>query len=167
MRSSLKHWPSPAMAVALVALFVALGGSASALVVVTSKNIKNGTIRGKDIHRRTITSARIKRNSLNGSVINESSLGQVPVAGAVSRVDRQARTISLGGGGIQSVTATCISGMSATGGGAKLSNPANDFVTGTYPAGRNGWTAEGAPGLGTPGTLTAYVMCAPARAATP
>src|SRR4051794_33789998 len=54
MRSMLRSRPSPAMVVALIALFVALGGSASALVVVTTKNIKNGTIRSKDIHKRTI-----------------------------------------------------------------------------------------------------------------
>jgi hypothetical protein len=73
--------PSPAMVVALLALFVALGGSASALVVVTTKNIKNGTIRGKDLHKRTLTSARVKKNGLGGSVIKESSLGKVPNAG--------------------------------------------------------------------------------------
>ena len=40
--------PSPAMAVALVALFMAMGGSAYALVV-TSGSIKNNTIRSVDV----------------------------------------------------------------------------------------------------------------------
>ena len=169
MRRLSRYRPSPAMVVALIALFVAMGGSASALVVITSKNIKNGTIRGKDIHRRTIASSRIKRNGLDGSAIDEASLGQVPLARSISRVDRRSKTIRMTvGGGVQSVTAGCGAGLSATGGGAQLSDPVDDFLAGSFPAGRNGWTAQGVPGsLTTAGTLTAWVLCAPAKAATP
>src|SRR5206468_13100730 len=87
MRRLSRYRPSPAMVVALIALFVAMGGSASALVVITSSNIKNGTIRGKDIHKRTITAKRIKKNALGGSVIKESSLGQVPDAAHADSAD--------------------------------------------------------------------------------
>jgi hypothetical protein len=80
LRTTLRHRPSPAMLVALLSLFVALGGSAGALVVVTSQNIANGSIRGKDIHKRTITAKRIKSNALGGSVIDESKLSKVPAA---------------------------------------------------------------------------------------
>ena len=80
LRATLRRRPSPAMVVALLSLFVALGGSAGALVVVTSKNITNGTIRGKDIHKRTITAKRIRTNGLGGSVIDESKLSKVPAA---------------------------------------------------------------------------------------
>jgi len=75
------------MVVALLALFVALGGSAGALMVVTSRNIKNGTIRGKDIHKRTITSRRIKRNGLGGAVIDEAGLSAVPNANHAAAAD--------------------------------------------------------------------------------
>jgi hypothetical protein len=64
-----RRLPSPAMVVALIALFVALGGSAYALVI-TGKQIKNGSITGKDV----------KRNSLTGRQIRESRLGPVPRA---------------------------------------------------------------------------------------
>jgi hypothetical protein len=64
MRTLLQHRPSPAMLVSLVALFVALGGSASALVVVTSANIKDGTILGKDIRNRTITGKKLKNHTV-------------------------------------------------------------------------------------------------------
>ena|SRR5215211_3814489 len=160
--------PSPAMVVALVALFVAMGGSAGALVVVTSENIQNGTIRGKDIHQRTITAKRIKRNGLNGSVIKESSLGLVPLADSISRVDRQSRTITMTTSSpTQSVTATCATGLTAVGGGGRLGEPDSDLLAGSYPASGNSWTAQGNPGSATPGTLTAYVLCVPAASATP
>jgi collagen triple helix repeat protein len=45
--------PSPAMVVALIALFVSLAGNAGAgaLLLVTSKNIKNGSIQAVDLSR--------------------------------------------------------------------------------------------------------------------
>jgi hypothetical protein len=47
--------PSPALAVALIALFVALGGTATAGgLLITSRQIKNGTIQAVDINSRTL-----------------------------------------------------------------------------------------------------------------
>jgi hypothetical protein len=64
MRTLLHKRPSPAMLMSLVALFVALGGSAGAVVVITSANIKNGTIRGNDIHNRTITGKKLRNHTV-------------------------------------------------------------------------------------------------------
>lgn len=56
--------PSPSMIVALIALCVALGGSAYAASQINGKNIKNGTITGKKLHSRTITSRQIARSTV-------------------------------------------------------------------------------------------------------
>ncbi len=45
----LRFRPSPALAVAFVALLVALGGTAYAAIVVTGKNVRNGSLTGADI----------------------------------------------------------------------------------------------------------------------
>jgi len=51
--------PSPAMVVALVALFVALGGTGTAAtLLVTSKQIKDGTIQVRDMSRQATRSLR-------------------------------------------------------------------------------------------------------------
>jgi hypothetical protein len=71
--------PSPAMVVALVALVMAMGGSAYALVI-TGKSIRNGTVTGKDLRNRSVTGNDTKRDSLGGGSIKESSLGIVPQA---------------------------------------------------------------------------------------
>lgn len=71
--------PSPAMVVALVALVMAMGGSAYALVI-TGKSIRNGTVTGKDLRNRSVTGNDTKRDSLGGGSIKESSLGVVPQA---------------------------------------------------------------------------------------
>jgi hypothetical protein len=56
--------------VATLALFIALGGTGYAAATVTSKDIKNRTIRGADV----------KRNTLTGTQIRESRLRRVPRA---------------------------------------------------------------------------------------
>ena len=71
--------PSPAMIVALVALFVAMGGSAYALVI-TGKSIRNGTVTGKDLRDRSITGKEAQRDSFGANAIKEGDLGIVPQA---------------------------------------------------------------------------------------
>ena len=66
--------PSPAMAVALVALFMAMGGSAYALVI-TSRSIKNNTIRSVDIRNGGLLGKDVRDDSLGGGAIKESTLG--------------------------------------------------------------------------------------------
>jgi hypothetical protein len=66
------------MVVALIALFVALGGTGYALTI-TGGQIKNSTITGRDV----------KRNSLGGREIRESRLGTVPRAGVAERIGRR------------------------------------------------------------------------------
>jgi hypothetical protein len=71
--------PSPAMAVALVALFMAMGGSAYALVV-TSGSIKNNTIRSVDVRNGALIGKDVRADGLGGRAIKESTLGTVPSA---------------------------------------------------------------------------------------
>jgi hypothetical protein len=103
MRKLLANLPSPAMAVAFIALLAALSGTATALQgkntvdsgdikngvvksedikngAVTSKKIKNGAVTSKKIKNGAVTSAKVKDGSLTGTDINESTLGQVPSA---------------------------------------------------------------------------------------
>jgi hypothetical protein len=55
----MRRLPSPAMIVALLALCVALGGSAYAASKINGNNIKNGTISGKKLKNRTITAKKL------------------------------------------------------------------------------------------------------------
>jgi hypothetical protein len=65
------------MAVALVALFMAMGGSAYALVV-TSGSIKNNTIRGEDVRNGGLLGKDFRKNGVGGGAIKESTLSAVP-----------------------------------------------------------------------------------------
>ena len=71
MRRLLNSRPSPAMVVALIALFVALGGSGYAAI-----SIKNGSLPGK----------KLKRNSVTGKQVRESTLKTVPQARSATQL---------------------------------------------------------------------------------
>ena len=60
------------MIVALVALFVSLGGTATATgLLITGRDVQDGSLTGRDV----------KNNALKGADVLESSLGRVPTAG--------------------------------------------------------------------------------------
>ncbi|MGH3993917.1 MAG: hypothetical protein ACRDSN_15835, partial [Pseudonocardiaceae bacterium] len=68
---------------ALIALFVALGGSAYALSI-TGASIVNGSVRGADIKNHSLTGKDVKRDGVGGVTVKESRLGAVPLADAVT-----------------------------------------------------------------------------------
>jgi len=84
--------PSPSMGVALVALFVSLGGVSYGVATgsidsreiknntVRSKDIRNSEVRGRDIRNSTIRGPDVALNTLSGLDVDESKLGPVPVA---------------------------------------------------------------------------------------
>ena len=76
--------PSPSMAVALVALFVALGGSSYAALKVSSRQIVNNSVRSADLRNNDVRARDVRNNSLTGADINEARLGTVPSAAGAS-----------------------------------------------------------------------------------
>lgn len=103
MLRNFKRRPSPAMAVAFVALLAALSGTAVALPgkntvdsgdlkknavknadiaknAVNGKKVKNSSLASGDVKNESLTGGDVKNESLTGSDINESTLGKVPSA---------------------------------------------------------------------------------------
>jgi hypothetical protein len=87
--------PSPAMAVALLALFMAMGGSAYALVV-TSGSIKNNTIRSVDVRNGGLLGKDVRVDGIGGRAIKESTLATVPGA-LVAEGSRHFAVVNAGG----------------------------------------------------------------------
>jgi hypothetical protein len=95
--------PSPAMAVAVVALFLSLSGVSYGVATgfidsreikdnqvqsrdirqnsIRTKDLRNNEIRGRDIRKSTVRSEDVALNTLTGNDINESRLAKVPAAG--------------------------------------------------------------------------------------
>ena len=84
--------PSPAMVVALLALFVALGGSSYAALTVTGRNVKNSSLTGRDV----------KNNSLTGRDVKNLSSGDVKDSSLLAR-DFKRGQLPAGAQGIQGV----------------------------------------------------------------
>jgi hypothetical protein len=77
------HLRSPALGVALLALFVALGGTGYAALKlpknsVGSKQIRKGGVRNSDIASNAVTGAKVKRASLDGTDFKAGTLPQGP-----------------------------------------------------------------------------------------
>ena len=82
-----RHLPSPAMIVALVALFVALGGAAYAGVTlsnnsVKSATIKNGEVKTADLANSAVTNLKLKNNAVNSAKVKNGSLEAADLSAA-------------------------------------------------------------------------------------
>ena len=70
MRSTLRRLARRhTTAVAYLALFAALGGSAYAAVTVTGKQIKDGTVTGKDVKNRSLGAAKLSAGALGRNAL--------------------------------------------------------------------------------------------------
>ena len=68
---------------ALMALFIALGGTSYAVSTIGTKEIKNNSVRSIDVRNGQLTSRDVKRGSLGARAVKESALGTVPRANRV------------------------------------------------------------------------------------
>jgi hypothetical protein len=68
--------PSPAFVIALIALFVALGGTSFAAINALPKN----SVGSKQLKKNAVTTAKIKNGAVTGAKINPATLGTVPSA---------------------------------------------------------------------------------------
>lgn len=81
--SARKLSPSPSMVVAVIALVVALSGSAYAAVTINGKNIKKGTVTSKQIKDKTITGTDIKNGTIGGVDVKKGTLSADKLAAGV------------------------------------------------------------------------------------
>ena len=153
-------------AVAYLALFAALGGSAYAAVTVTGKQIKDGTITGKDVKNRSLGAGKLSASALGSLAGERGPAGPQGPAGPKGEPGKQGPTGPAGATGAQgpqgpagvtnieyrvsagksvakndTVTdhVNCTSGKAALGGGA-ANFPSNSpaRVVSSAPGGDNG-----------------------------
>jgi len=72
--------PSPALVISVIALFVAIGGSAYAAKKIGTKEIKKNAVTSAKIKKNAVTTTKIKNDAVTGAKVDESSLGSVPNA---------------------------------------------------------------------------------------
>jgi hypothetical protein len=158
-----------------LALFMAMSAGAYAAVSlpansVGTKQIKNGAVTKPKLAAKSVDGSKVAPRSLTGANINLTRLGKVPTATTADRLAKIQRTTAPGANkaiqdSVAAATATCPQGTFVVGGGAHLSDQANQVTNDSYPSANNAWTADVFNGgTGAPG-FTVYALCARAAGA--
>jgi hypothetical protein len=163
--------PTPALVIALLALFASVGGVGYAAATVTGRDVRNNSLTGRDVSTSSVRGKDVKHDSMTGSDVRESRLGKVPAATAADTAGSariaQVQIVTATGtapasGAAGSATATCPAGLKVVGGGAQVADPNNAFVNDIWPSAPNAFTARAFSGSGTDQSFTVYAICASA-----
>jgi hypothetical protein len=167
--------PSPAMTVACLALFVALGGTGYAASQLPPKSVgrdqlQNGSVGNLQIRDGAITPSKLRTGVVTGVKIRDGSIGRKDLAAGVlppaaTTVLRQASGDPVEPGAAGAVSAVCEAGERASGGGGGFAGPptTNDKVVDSIPVGEDRpvvrWRVTMFNGGTQPRTPVAYVLC--------
>jgi hypothetical protein len=178
--------PSPAMIVAFIALFVAIGGSSYAVTRLPSgsvgtKQLKKNAVTGAKVKNGSLTAADIKVSSLAGvasaaNAANATNAGHAAAAAGLDRVvyvnqpsavgaatgDPANPTITIAG-----AVASCPPGTFVVGGGVGVDDNTNTAVVDSFVnPGGHGWAARvDNADLGAAHGFTVVAVCVAATAA--
>lgn len=144
-----RRTPSPSMAVALVALFIALGGVAWAAATIGASDIEDNAVRTDHIKR-----GQVKTSDLAGSAKAAFLSSHVRV--------RDGDTESVNNGAISGPSASCNPGEIAIAGGVRWSTTpqANTMVMlESGPNGTDAWTVTVGNTSGSTQSFTVRVVC--------
>ena len=105
--------PTPATIIALIALFIALGGTTYAATSlpansVGTKQLRNAAVTTAKLHNQAVTGAKVANNSLTGTQINASTLGTVPNA---AHAEHATNADQLAGQPASTYRASCPAGL--------------------------------------------------------
>jgi hypothetical protein len=174
-------------AVAYLALFAALGGSAYAAATITGKNIKDGTITGADVKNRSLGTEELTRAAL-GSLARgrgpagprgpQGDTGQAGPTGDIGPAGPQGPAGQAGPSGIsgfeshisdgvlvpanvsRDAQAHCSAGKKALGGGASSTGAVTFVITSAPNDDGTGCVVRSRNTDNFPSTLYAWVICA-------
>jgi hypothetical protein len=102
MRKLRRLRPSPALVIASIALFVAIGGISWAAATIGTNDIKNGAVTAKKLHRKAVTTNKIKQEAVSGAKLSGDQRTLWAAVKSNGDIDEQSGGISvqpLGGGG--------------------------------------------------------------------
>jgi hypothetical protein len=157
MEGKLMKRPSPALVVAMVALFVALGGTAGAVVTAAVPLAKRALVSDNAKHLNGFTANQVASAAVQVAV-KESPPGARPAASAAGLVSTKSATATLAANGEGEFTVACDAGQKAVGGG--FSSDGAVFNLDSYPAGDTSWKLYLVNGSSSAGAnITLYASC--------
>ena len=156
--------PSPALVISVIALSVALGGSALATSAITSKdvnkkgNLKKNAVKKKNIAKNAVVTGKIKNEKVTGSKLSEGAVSAEKL-GSITEVTSTPTPLTVGVTG--TATATCPEGSKVVGGGfgvAPFAAATSFGIPQESKRSNNGWSAKAIGQFGAE-TITAYAYC--------
>ena len=157
MNGSLVKRPSPALVVAMVALFVALGGTAGAVTAAAVPLAKRALTSDNSKKLNGFTATQIASAAVQVS-LRESPGGPRPASSVASLVGIKTGSASLPANGEGEFTITCDGGQRAVGGG--FSSDGVVFSLDSYPASASAWRLYLANGdEANAANITLYATC--------
>lgn len=112
---ALRELLSPAMVVALLALALSLGGTAYAAKLITSKEIKNNTVKSVDIRNGGVGALDIKKGAVSSATIRDGAVGSADVADGSIGLDDLSPAVKAAIGQTWDPSQTLVSGRTVTG----------------------------------------------------
>src|SRR4051794_37847715 len=100
MKRMLRHKPTPATLISLLALAVALGGTAYSAAKINGRTITLRTVPGKALKKRSVGSTEVARHSLSGKHIKDGGLTAIQMASTYTtslRLRCPPKTVELSG----------------------------------------------------------------------
>jgi hypothetical protein len=180
LQRSPRRRPQPALVISLVALFVALGGTSYAAIMVTGENVRNGSLTGADIRNESLRGKDVRNGSLTSGDLSAPTIASLRGSGprgAKGATGPRGATGAAGAPGTFGVvtmrrvvysagspaTALCLTGEVATGGGVSTSQAAS-FVRVSEPFPNEGtprgWTGQVLNTSNTAVSGQVYAICA-------
>jgi hypothetical protein len=136
MNGPLVKRPSAALVVAMIALFVALGGTAGAVVAAAVPLAKRALVADNSKKLNGFTATQIASAAVQVS-LRESPAGARPTSSAAALLSLKTSTATLPAGGEGEFTVTCDGAQRAAGGG--FSSDGAVFNFDSYPASASSW----------------------------
>jgi hypothetical protein len=180
MSRLLRRRPSPAMVIALLALFIAMAGTGYAATQLPAnsvgpKQLKKNAVERVKIKNNAVNGAKVLDGSIAGADIKESSLAKVPsaaladtatnathaaAAGALDKANYRTAAATAPPTSGNSATAVCDAGQHVVGGGVKVEDPINAFIADDYPdAANTAWTGRVGNAGAAPVAFTVFAIC--------
>ena len=157
MKGQTMRRPTPALVVAMVALFVALGGTAGAVVTAAVPFAKRALVADNAKKLNGVTAGQLGSAAVQVA-LKESPAGPRPASTAAGLVTIKTGTASLAANGEGEFTASCDAGQKVMGGGFTSDGAVFNFDS--YPASDTAWRLYLANASESAGaSITLYATC--------
>lgn len=152
--------PSASFVVAMIALFVALGGTAGAVVTAAVPLAKKALVAENAKKLGGQTSAQITASAAAKgaqAALQQSPAGPRPASSVAGLVTIKTASVQIAAEGVNGADVTCDSGAKVAGGG--LSSDGAVVVIDSYPKSDTTWSAGGLNLGSAPANTTVYAAC--------